>query len=105
MPGKINFLVLPGGPGVRVDTAAYCGWDIPQDYDSLLAKVAAKAPNRQESIAKLRIALEMTTVVGIKTNIPLHLGLLSNSDFLKGNYNIQFMEKYLDKGRKENQKK
>jgi acetyl-CoA carboxylase biotin carboxylase subunit len=104
-PGKINFLVLPGGPGIRVDTAAYCGWDIPQDYDSLLAKVAAKASNRREAIVKLRTALETTTVVGIKTNIPLHLGLLSNSDFLKGNYDIQFMEKYLDKSRKENQKK
>ncbi len=99
-PGKINFLVFPGGPGIRVDTAAYCGWDIPRDYDSLLAKVAGKASNRKESIAKMRTALEMTTVVGVKTNIPLHLGLLSNSDFLKGNYDIQFMEKYLDKGRK-----
>lgn len=103
-PGKINFLVLPGGPGIRVDTAAYCGGDIPQDYDSLLAKVAAKGSNRKEAIAKLRTALELTTVVGIKTNIPLHLGLLSNSDFLKGNYTIQFMERYLEKDRKKNQK-
>lgn len=104
-PGKINFLVFPGGPGIRVDTAAYCGWDIPQEYDSLLAKIAAKASNRKEAIAKLKTALEMTTVVGVKTNIPLHLGLLSNSDFLKGNYDIQFMEKSLEKGKKDDQKK
>jgi acetyl-CoA carboxylase biotin carboxylase subunit len=97
-PGKIDFLVLPGGTGVRVDTAAYCGWNIPPDYDSLIAKVVAFAPNRMEAIAKMRTALEMTTVVGIKTNIPLHLELLSNSEFIKGDYDIQLMERYLTKG-------
>jgi len=104
-PGKIDFLVLPGGPGIRVDTAAYCGWNIPPDYDSLIAKVAAKANNRRDAIIKMRTALEMTTVVGIKTNIPLHLELLSNSDFIKGNYDIQFMERLLTKGRGRNSKK
>jgi acetyl-CoA carboxylase biotin carboxylase subunit len=94
-PGKIDFLVLPGGTGVRVDTAAYCGWNIPPDYDSLIAKIVAIAPSRMDAIAKMRTALEMTTVVGIKTNIPLHLELLSNSEFIKGDYNIQFMENYL----------
>ena len=78
-PGKIDFLVFPGGTGVRVDTAAYCGWNIPPDYDSMIAKIVAIAPNRKEAIAKMRTALEMTTVVGSKTNIPLHLELLSNS--------------------------
>jgi acetyl-CoA carboxylase biotin carboxylase subunit len=100
-PGKIDFLVLPGGTGVRVDTAAYCGWNIPPDYDSMIAKVVTVAPNRQESIAKMKTALEMTTVVGIKTNIPLHLELLSNSDFIKGNYDIQFMESYLSKNQEQ----
>jgi acetyl-CoA carboxylase biotin carboxylase subunit len=94
-PGKIDFLVLPGGTGVRVDTAAYCGWNIPPDYDSMIAKIVAIAPNRIKAIAKMRTALEMTTVVGIKTNIPLHLELLSNAEFIKGDYNIQFMESYL----------
>jgi acetyl-CoA carboxylase biotin carboxylase subunit len=97
-PGKIDFLVLPGGTGIRVDTAAYCGWHIPPDYDSLLAKIAVVAPNRMEAIAKMRTALEMTTIVGIKTNIPLHLELLSNSEFIKGDYDIQFMERCLTKG-------
>jgi acetyl-CoA carboxylase biotin carboxylase subunit len=104
-PGKIDFLVLPGGTGVRVDTAAYCGRNIPPDYDSLLAKVVTVAPNRRDAIAKMRTALEMTTVVGIKTNIPLHLELLSNSDFIKGDYDIQFMERYLNKGRERASKK
>ncbi len=104
-PGRIDFLVMPGGQGVRVDTAAYCGWNIPPDYDSLLAKVVVVAPSRKDAILKMRAALEMTTIVGIKTNIPLHLGLLSNSNFLKGDYDIQFMEKHLLKGRRANSKK
>jgi acetyl-CoA carboxylase biotin carboxylase subunit len=99
--GKLDFLAFPGGEGIRVDSAAYCNWVIPPDYDSLLAKVVAKAPTRLEAIRKIRTALEMTTIVGIKTNIPLHLSILSNSDFIRGNYDIQFMDKFLD--RKKNQ--
>ncbi len=94
-PGKIDFLVLPGGEGIRVDSAAYGGWEIPPDYDSLIAKIIATAPNRELAIQKMRVALETTTIVGIKTNIPLHLSILSHSDFLAGKYNTQFMEKFL----------
>ncbi len=96
-PGKIEFLVLPGGQGIRVDTAAYEGWIIPPDYDSLVAKIVAVAPSRKEVINKMRTALEMTTIVGIKTNIPLHMSILANSDFKKGRYDIQFLESMLDK--------
>jgi len=96
-PGKIDFLVLPGGTGVRVDTGAYCGWNIPPDYDSLIAKIVTIAPNRMEAIIRMRTALEMTTVVGIKTNIPLHLELLANSAFIEGDYDIQLMERHLAK--------
>ena len=99
-PGKIDFLVFPGGQGIRVDSAAYCGWEIPPDYDSLVAKVVAIAPERTETIKKMLTALEMTTIVGIKTNIPLHLDILSNSDFRKGDYNIHFMESFISKRRK-----
>jgi acetyl-CoA carboxylase biotin carboxylase subunit len=95
--GKIEFLVLPGGQGIRVDSVAYQGWTIPPDYDSLLAKVVAIAPTREEAIRKMQTALEMTTIVGIKTNIPLHLNILSNPDFKKGNYTIQFLETFLSK--------
>ena len=104
-PGKIDFLVLPGGAGVRVDTGAYCGWNIPHNYDSLIGKIVVVAPNRMEAIIKMRTALEMTTIVGIKTNIPLHLELLSNSSFIKGDYNIQLMEKYLTKSQGYNTRK
>ncbi len=96
-PGKIDFLVLPGGEGIRVDSAAYGGWQIPPDYDSLVAKIIAFAPTRFLAIKKMQTALEMTTIVGIKTNIPLHLAILANSDFLAGQYDIQFMEKFLVK--------
>ena len=94
-PGKIDFLVLPGGEGIRVDSAAYGGWVVPPDYDSLVAKIIAYAPNRDLAIRKMRTALEMTTIVGIKTNIPLHLDILSNTDFLAGRYNTQFMDGHM----------
>ena len=95
--GRIEFLVFPGGQGIRVDSAAYQGWTIPPDYDSLLAKVVVRAPTRKEAIRKMQTALEMTTIVGVKTNIPLHLNIISNPDFKKGNYTIQFLEKFLSK--------
>ncbi len=94
-PGKIDFLVFPGGEGVRIDSAAYCGWQIPPDYDSLLAKIIVRARTRQSAIKKMLAALDTTTIVGIKTNIPLHQNILSNSDFIKGSFDTQFMEKFL----------
>jgi len=94
-PGRIEFLVLPGGEGIRVDSAAYGGWQIPPHYDSLLAKIIAYAPSRFLAIKKMQTALEMTTIVGIKTNIPLHLAVLANSDFLEGKYDTGFLEAFL----------
>ncbi|MFC2161736.1 acetyl-CoA carboxylase biotin carboxylase subunit [Acidobacteriota bacterium] len=94
-PGKIDFLVLPGGQGVRVDSAAYRGWVIPPDYDSLLAKIIVHSSNRKESIKKMQMALESTSIGGINTNIPLHLKILANSDFQSGNLSTQFMDKFL----------
>jgi len=96
-PGKIDFLVFPGGEGIRVDSGAYCGWQIPPDYDSLVAKIIAMAPTRSVALKKIKAALEMTTIVGIKTNLPLHLGILANADFLEGKYDTTFLEKYFEK--------
>jgi acetyl-CoA carboxylase biotin carboxylase subunit len=93
-PGTIDFLVFPGGQGVRVDTAAYQGWKIPPDYDSLIAKIVVLAPERGGSIRKMQTALEMTTIVGIKSNLPLNLAILSDTDFRAGRYNTQFMERF-----------
>jgi acetyl-CoA carboxylase biotin carboxylase subunit len=94
-PGRIEFLVLPGGEGIRVDSGAYGGWVIPPDYDSLIAKIIAFAPTRDLAIKKMQTALEMTTIVGVKTNIPLHLQILANTDFIRGEYNTQFLEKMI----------
>jgi len=94
-PGKVDFLIFPGGPGIRVDSAAYQGWQIPPDYDSLVAKIIAHAPKRSLAIKKMQAALEMTAIVGIKTNIPLHLAILSDSDFINGDYDTQFLERFL----------
>ncbi len=96
-PGKITFLVLPGGQGIRVDSAAYSGWSIPPNYDSLVAKIITHSRNRKEAIAKMHTAIEMTTIVGINSNLPLLLKILSNSDFMAGKYNIQFMDKFFQK--------
>jgi len=94
-PGKIEFLVFPGGQGIRIDSAAYQGWNIPPHYDSLIAKIISYSPTREDAIKKMQTALEMTAIVGVKTNIPLHLNVLSNTDFLKGKYNTQFLEKLI----------
>jgi acetyl-CoA carboxylase, biotin carboxylase subunit len=96
-PGTIDFLLLPGGQGIRVDSAAYQGWQIPPDYDSLVAKIVALAPSRPEAIKKMQTALEMTTIVGIKTNLPLHLAILADTDFSQGRYDTQFMERFQQK--------
>jgi acetyl-CoA carboxylase, biotin carboxylase subunit len=103
-PGTIDFLVLPGGEGIRVDSAAYQGWQIPPHYDSLVAKIVALAPTRPEAIKKMQTALEMTAIVGIKTNLPLHLAILSDTDFVEGRYDTQFMERFLQKNNHSNQK-
>ena len=78
-----------------MDSGAYGGWVIPPYYDSLVAKIIAYAPSRLLAIKKMQTALEMTTIVGIKTNIPLHLMILANSDFINGTYDTQFLEKFL----------
>ncbi len=96
-PGTVDFLVFPGGPGIRVDSAAYQGWRIPSDYDSLVAKIIAHAPRRLLAIKKMQTALETTAIVGIKTNLPLHLAVLADSDFINGDYDTQFMERFLAK--------
>jgi acetyl-CoA carboxylase biotin carboxylase subunit len=103
-PGTIDFLVFPGGEGIRVDSAAYQGWQIPPYYDSLVAKIVALAPTRAEAIKKMQTALEMTTIVGIKTNLPLHLAILSDTDFMEGRYDTQFMERFQQKNNLNNQK-
>ena len=92
-PGKITFLSLPGGPGVRVDTAVYSGWTVPSYYDSLIAKVIAHGRNREEAISIMKRALDEFIIEGIKTTIPFHKKVFSQSDFVNGEFNTGFVDK------------
>jgi acetyl-CoA carboxylase biotin carboxylase subunit len=94
-PGKITTFHMPGGPGVRVDTAAYADYVIPPHYDSMIAKLIVKGKDREEAIRRGRRALEQFTIEGIKTTIPLHLRILSAPDFISGNLSTRFMEEFL----------
>ncbi len=94
-PGKITELVLPGGPGVRIDTAIYCGYNVPPYYDNLLAKLVVHAETRADAIARMTRALEEFHIGGIKTNIPLHLKIMKDHDFIAGKTNIDFLSRFV----------
>lgn len=94
-PGRIEFLYLPSGFGIRVESAIYTGYEIPPYYDSLIAKIIVHAPTRAEAIRKMKSALNSTIIVGVKTNIPLHLRILDHPSFVSGNYDIHFLERLL----------
>ncbi|MGD0616237.1 MAG: acetyl-CoA carboxylase biotin carboxylase subunit [Bryobacteraceae bacterium] len=92
-PGRITGLNLPGGPGIRVDTAAYTDGVITPYYDSLVAKLIAYGESRDEAIARMKRALDMFVVEGIYCTIPLHQRVLSDADFLAGRYDTTFLNK------------
>jgi acetyl-CoA carboxylase, biotin carboxylase subunit len=93
-PGLISTLNLPGGPGVRVDTAAYPGYVVPPYYDSLVAKLIVHARTRPMAIARMRRALDVMIVEGIKTTIPLYQRIMENPDFIEGRLSTHFMEHF-----------
>jgi acetyl-CoA carboxylase, biotin carboxylase subunit len=93
-PGRITAFHTPSGPGVRVDTAAYAEGVISPYYDSMIAKVIVYSPTRKAAISRMRRALEMMIVEGIKTNIPLHHKILQDEDLVNGNYDTNFMTRY-----------
>ncbi|MFA5060449.1 MAG: acetyl-CoA carboxylase biotin carboxylase subunit [Candidatus Omnitrophota bacterium] len=92
-PGKIESLNLPGGPGVRVDTHIYPGYVISPFYDSMVAKLITYGRNRDEAIRIMLRALEEFYISPIKTTIPLHIEILNNPSFLKGQVSTHFLEK------------
>jgi acetyl-CoA carboxylase biotin carboxylase subunit len=92
-PGKITFLSLPGGPGVRVDTAIYSGYVIPSHYDSLIAKLIVHGKDRAEAIAIMKRSLDEFIIEGVNTTIPFHKKVLNNPEFISGNFNTTFVEK------------
>jgi acetyl-CoA carboxylase biotin carboxylase subunit len=93
-PGNITALNLPGGAGIRVDTAVYQGGTIPPYYDSLVAKLIAHGADRTEAIARMKRALDMFVVEGIHTSIPLHKRLLEHPDFVAGNIDTGFIQRH-----------
>ncbi len=82
--GTISDVHWPGGPGIRVDSHVYAGYRIPPNYDSLIAKIIAWAPTRQEAIARMERALRETVIEGVKTTVPFHLKVLDNAFFRRG---------------------
>ncbi len=96
-PGTITRLVLPGGPGIRVDTAAYQGAVIPPHYDSLVAKVIATGRNREEAMDRMLRALTEMRVEGIRTTIPFHLEVLRDPTFRSGRYSTSFVEHFMER--------
>jgi acetyl-CoA carboxylase biotin carboxylase subunit len=94
-PGKIHAFSIPGGPGVRVDTACHSEATIPPHYDSMIAKVIVHGRDRAEAIARMKRTLEMSVVEGIRTSIPLHLKILNDPDFVAGRLSTHFMERFM----------
>ncbi len=93
-PGKITAFNIPGGPGVRVDTAVYPGYVVPPYYDSMIAKLIVHARTRELAITRMQRALDMMVVEGIKTTIPLHKKIMADENFQKGNFSTKFMEEF-----------
>ncbi|MBZ5537121.1 MAG: acetyl-CoA carboxylase biotin carboxylase subunit [Acidobacteriia bacterium] len=94
-PGRLTVLGRPAGPGVRIDSGAYEGWDVPLEYDPLLAKLSTWGTTREEAIGRLRRALLEYEVLGIQTGIPFYQKILRHPDFLSGNYDTGFIDKVL----------
>jgi acetyl-CoA carboxylase biotin carboxylase subunit len=94
-PGEVSALEVPGGPGVRVDSAIYQGYEIPPFYDSLVGKLIVWSLTRKEAIARARRALREYRIEGVKTTIPLHLRLLDDEAFRSGDYHTGYLEEWL----------
>ncbi len=95
-PGKINLFYAPGGRGVRVDTHVYSGYEVPPHYDSMIAKLIVTAATREIAIARMLRSLREFVIRGIKTTIPFQVSILENSAFRNGDYNIGWVQTFLD---------
>ena len=94
-PGQVTTYHAPGGMSVRIDSALYSGYTVPPTYDNLIAKLVVCGRNRNESMMRLRRALEEFAIGGIETTIPLHQVLLGNQDFANGHYDVTWLERFL----------
>ena len=98
-PGLITAYHAPGGPGIRLDSHIYQGYQVPPYYDSMIAKVISHGATRQQAISRMSMALSEMIISGIKTNIPLHRELLHDANFIKGAVSIHYLEQYMDRMR------
>jgi acetyl-CoA carboxylase biotin carboxylase subunit len=96
-PGTITTFHLPGGPGVRVDTAAHPECRIPPYYDSMIAKLITRGNNRMEAISRMRRSLEFMVIEGIRSNLTLQRRILNDPDFIRGNLDTGFLERLLER--------
>lgn len=94
-PGKINWLHIPGGPGIRFDSHIYASYKVPPNYDSMIAKLISYGDTRETAIARMRQALDELVIDGIKTNIELHQKIIRNPIVRQGGFNIHYLEKML----------
>lgn len=98
-PGKITALHLPGGNGVRVDTALYTGYSIPMEYDSMIAKVLVLGRDRNEAIRKMKVALEEMLVLGVETNLDFQYKIMQSEAFREGKVDTGFVERFMLSGK------
>ena len=96
-PGTVKFINVPGGRGVRIDTALYTNYKVNPHYDSLILKIVSKGKDRNESISIMKRALDEIIIDGINTNIELHKWILNQNDFINGIYNTNWLEKNISK--------
>ena len=94
-PGRVQQWHLPGGPGIRIDTHVYAGYDVPPYYDSMIGKIIAHGDTREQAIMRMRVALSELAVEGIKTNAKLHRELLADEGFFQGGTSIHYLEEKL----------
>jgi acetyl-CoA carboxylase biotin carboxylase subunit len=97
-PGKIQFVNMPGGPGVRVDSHAYSGYDIPPHYDSMIAKIIVQGDTRRDAIMRMSRALGEFMIEGPATTVPLGQALLADARFERGEYTTTFLENFIKEG-------
>lgn len=97
-PGRVNRFLAPGGPGVRLDTHLYAGYEVPPNYDSLIAKLITHGATRETAIARMRGALGELTIEGVESSAPLHAALLDEPGFVRGGIDIHHLERLMANG-------
>ena len=91
-PGVVTSLRIPGGPGVRDDSGVYAGFEIPIYYDPIISKLVTWGKDRTEAIARMKRALGVYVVTGVKTTVPFHIRVMNNRHFIEGNFDTNFIE-------------